>query len=321
MNRKLYPLKFTPIFLDKVWGSESWLISSMGEGLEGEVTDGFLSENTLSDILETYMGELTGDKVFEFCHLQFPVLLKRLEIKDRISVQVHPDDETALERYDDYGKEEIWYILKADKNARIYLGFNKDTDASEFYGSCCDGTVDGMLNEITPKAGELYHIKPGTVHSCRGGLTIIEIQQPSYQTLRLYDWGRENNPDTAREMDLEEALDIIDYSRYDVETNRISRIKAGASIFSNEHFTVSGQIVDKAETVDTEAAGGFIIYICVEGSASICDAAGAQFKIEKGESILIPSSAEGWELRPSGAKAVLMKVTMGEMEEKDDYIK
>lgn len=315
MNRKLQALKFTPALLEKVWGSESWLISSMGEGLEGEAAGGFLAGNTLSEILETYMGELAGDKVFEFCHLQFPVVIKTLEVKGRTSLEVHPDDETALERYDDYGKEEIWYILKAGRNARIYLGFNEDTDASQFYGKCSEGTVEGMLNTITPVEGELYHIKPGAVHSCSGEMTILEIQQPSYQTLRIFD--REN----AGETDLEEALDIIDYGKYDVASNRIGKLKDGMTIFGTEHFNVNGIVLEKREVVEPDEAGSFIIYICVGGSASLCDGAGNSLTLEKGEPVLIPASADEMTLSPSGDRAVLLKVTMGDMEEEDNYIK
>lgn len=234
MVKKLYPLKFQPILKTKIWGGnrlakeyskhpgpeeeidlshigESWEIADLGDE-SNVVSEGFLAENSLFDLLETYLGDLVGDKVFEMYNLQFPVLVKLLDISKDISVQVHPDDEIALERYDNYGKEEFWHILDADESARIYLGFKRKVTAAEFYDKCKDGTVVQLLNEIRPRKGDNFHIKPGTVHSAAGGIRLVEIQQPSDITFRLYDWEREFDPKTAREMHLEEAIDCIDYS-------------------------------------------------------------------------------------------------------------
>lgn len=318
MNRKLYPLKFNPVFLEKVWGSETWTVSSMGEGLEGEVSDGYLAGNTLSDLIEIYMGELVGDNVFEFHNLQMPVLIKQLKVEDRISVQVHPDDVIAAERYGDYGKEECWYVVDADQSARVYAGFRKDTDAGEFYAACKNGTVIDLLNCFAPKPGDFFHIKPGTVHSCSGNLTIAEVQEPSDITLRLYDWGKENNPETARRMDLEEALDIINYSAYDTALFRKSDNGSDAVLTENGHFTV--KIIHPAMEEKFEGGESFMVYICLKGDAAVTDEVGNTCRISAGEAVVIPASIDSHILTPGKKGTSLLCVTPAAEEEKDNYI-
>ncbi|MBR5056892.1 MAG: class I mannose-6-phosphate isomerase, partial [Bacteroidales bacterium] len=215
MNRKLYPMTFEPLVEERAWGSESWLVAAMGEGRNSVVTNGFLAENDLDDILETYMGDLVGESIFNYYNLQFPLLVKILDVRENLSVQVHPDDTIAFERFFDYGKSECWYVLESSPDARIYMGFKRETSAGEFYEKCKDGTVVELMNVIHPEAGEAFFIPAGTVHACGGGLKIAEVQEPSDITLRLYDWGRENDPATARQMHLEEALDCIDYGKFD----------------------------------------------------------------------------------------------------------
>lgn len=318
MNRKLYPLKFNPVFLEKVWGSETWTVSSMGEGLEGEVSEGYLAGNTLSDLIEIYMGELVGDNVFEFHNLQMPVLIKQLQVDDRISVQVHPDDDVAAERYGDYGKEECWYIVDADESAKVYMGFAKDTDAGEFYAACKNGTVTDLLNRFTPKPGDFFHIKAGTVHSCSGRVTIAEVQEPSDITLRLYDWGKENNPETARRMDLEEALDIIDYSAYDTSSFRKSDDGSDGILTENGHFTV--RILHPAGERKIEGTDTFLVYICLKGEASVTDEAGNVCRISAGEAAVIPASVDSYTLAPEKEGTALLCVAPAAEEEKDNYI-
>ena len=154
------------------------------------VSEGFLEGNSLFDILETYLGDLVGDKVFEMYNLQFPVLVKLLDISTNISVQVHPDDEIALERYDNYGKEEFWHVLDADENARIYLGFKRKVTATEFYDRCKDGTVVQLLNRFVP-------VRATTSILSRAPFIRPQVVSDWWKfnnldiTFRLYDWERE----------------------------------------------------------------------------------------------------------------------------------
>ncbi len=345
MTKKLYPLKFQPILKTKIWGGnrlvkeyskfydpeeeidpshigESWEIVDLGDD-SSMVSEGFLEGNSLFDILETYLGDLVGDKVFEMYNLQFPVLVKLLDISTNISVQVHPDDEIALERYDNYGKEEFWHVLDADENARIYLGFKRKVTATEFYDKCKDGTVIQLLNEIRPRKGDNFHIKPGTVHSATGGIRLVEIQQPSDITFRLYDWEREFDSNTAREMHLEEAIDCIDYSASTPSSLVIPTDTTQGPLCESDNFIITALDLKDTLHIYTERFDSFIIYICTQGSASFQVMEGGKkvsYDISKGGTILIPASLDDFFIVPLEKNTLLLEVWLRPAEEVDDYI-
>ena len=345
MTKKLYPLKFQPILKTKIWGGsrlvkeyskyydpeeeidpshigESWEIVDLGDD-SSVVSEGFLEGNSLFDILETYLGDLVGDKVFEMYNLQFPVLVKLLDISTNISVQVHPDDEIALERYDNYGKEEFWHVLDADENARIYLGFKRKVTATEFYDRCKDGTVVQLLNEIRPRKGDNFHIKPGTVHSASGGVRLVEIQQPSDITFRLYDWEREFDSNTAREMHLEEAIDCIDYSASTPSSLVIPTDTTQGPLCESDNFIITALDLKDTLHIYTERFDSFIIYICTQGSASFQVMEGGKkvsYDISKGGTILIPASLDDFFIVPLEKNTLLLEVWLRPAEEVDDYI-
>ena len=292
---------------------------------ESVVSEGFLKGNTLEDILETYLGDLVGDGVYDRYRNQFPLLIKLLDINDRLSVQVHPDDTTASQRYDSYGKKECWYVLEAGSDAVIWLGLKKDISANEFYEACKNGTADSLLNEFHPRKGECYLINPGTVHAAGGGLVIAEVQQSSDITLRLYDWGRENNPATARAMNLEEALDIIDLHALDAEECIVRKPESGKAIFDTDRFTLTKVELTQPYKVNPEQAGSFVIYICIEGSAELqvpqADGNNQAYSLDKGQLILVPASLEECFLVPTATGTeVLETFVKVDENEKDDYI-
>ena len=321
MNRKLYPLTFIPLRQERVWGAESWEISSMGDGAESIVASGFLAENTLGDLVETYLGQIVGDRVFDRYGLQFPLLIKRLEVNELLSVQVHPSDETAAERYDQYGKDECWLVTAASPRARIYMGFKRDTSAAEFYRRCKEGTVEELLNVYVPKPGDFFHIPAGTVHACGGGLTIAEVQESSDMTFRLYDWGRENDPATARKMHLEEAIDCIDFNRYDEKRLHVPAGDDRELLAENDHFTIRRRRVESPLILDMDRFESCLIYYCLEGSATVsCEGAPEEAVLSPGGCVLIPWGVGEATLTPSGAGATLLQATIPAPEEADDYI-
>lgn len=336
MEKKLYPLKFIPVPSKRPWGGnalvtklgkefvvadedgnesklgadekigESWELADMGIE-DSIVAEGWLAGNTISELMETYLENIVGEDVYNYYGRQFPLLIKFLDINDRLSVQVHPDDEVAAERYDSLGKAEIWYIMDAQPGARIYAGFNRDITAQELYDRCRQGTVEDVLNVIYPKKGDALLITPGTVHAADGGILIAEIQESSDMTFRLYDWGREFNPATARPLHLDEAIDIIDYHAFDPGLFRKGPLwgdeashepchaaasechchEDGLDCHCHEHHSHNAEggvveslverpefCVSKLNLADplhiyTEKFGSFIIYICTEGAASI----------------------------------------------------
>ena len=315
---------------------ESWELADMG--LEDSVVaDGWLAGNTISDVMETYLERVVGEKVYNYYGRQFPLLIKILEIKNKLSVQVHPDDDIAAERYDALGKAELWYVMDAAPGAKVYCGFNRQMTAQELYDRCKNGTVEEVLNVIYPKKGDVIYIKPGTVHAADGGLLIAEIQESSVLGFRLYDWGRENNPMTARPTHLEEGIDVIDYNPFDDSLYRKGPLWGDEA--AHEHgpvvtltegpeFNVSKLILSDPLHIYTEKFESFIVYMCVEGAASIQvpstkengEAYMENYEIKKGETILIPAELPDFYLVPRDRSTILLEAVTRPEDELDDYI-
>ncbi len=338
---KLYPLKFIPDARERIWGGdylaknlkkefdesyagkpvgESWELWSLYGG-SSVVQNGYLAGNTLDELMEIYLGDLVGENVFNWYKGDFPVLVKILDIKDKISVQVHPGNDIAFERENSYGKAEMWYIMDAKPGAKLYVGFNKDVTPVELYEKCKDGTVTELLNCFTPKKGDCLYIQPGCVHSAEGEVIIAEIQQSSDISYRLYDWGRENNPATARRIDIEDAIDVIDYSKFDIDKFYFSNVGGNKTIVDTSNFIVKTIELEKAETVVPSLRGSFTIYMCINGEAVIKMNDGTQYSICTGETLLIPASMEDFTIAPTAGNVLLLEITMPQLtEEPDTYL-
>ena len=338
---------------------ESWEIADMGIE-DSVIVNGWLAGNTLSEIMETYLERVVGENVYNYFGRQFPLLIKFLDINDKLSVQVHPDDEVAAERYDSLGKSEMWYVLDAKPDSKVYMGFKREVTAQEFYDRCNDGTVEEILNVIHPKKGDVLFITPGTVHAADGGILIAEIQESSDMTFRLYDWGREKDPAKARPIHLEEAIDIIDYRPYDPgkfrkgplwgdEASHVPCCNHDCHCDEHEHHhhdheAKEGEVVEtlvessqfnvsKLHLADplhiyTEQFESFIIYVCIEGAASIQvpstkengEAYMENYEFAKGETILIPADMPDFYLVPRDRSTVLLEALTRVEEEMDEYI-
>jgi len=310
----LYPLKFKPILKERVWGGEVWQIS----GIEGEtslVSNGFLKENSINELVETYLGELTGDAIYESFGNVFPILVKILQINDPLSLQLHPSDEISMERHDSYGKTECWYILEAKPSAKIYLGLSKDLTPQEFYDHCNNDSVEGILNVITPKRGDFIYIEPGTLHAATGGITVAEIQQVSDVTYRVYDWGREHNPETAREMHLDLAIDCINYNKmelraphylYDGESDSEEE---GKRVLSDcKYFKVSLMELQDIKRLESDSFSSFIIYFSTEGEAIIRGGNG-EVSIKRGECAIVPAYLGEYTIEKATPTCRLLEIT------------
>lgn len=358
MEKKLYPMKFLPIASRRPWGGtalvkilgksfiendengnertvaedeligESWELADMGEQ-DSVIGNGWLAGNTIGDIMQTYLERMVGERVFEWYGTQFPLLIKFLSIEGKLSVQVHPDDITAEERYDSLGKTEVWYILDAKEDAKIYMGFKKDVSATEFYEACKKGTADGLLNVIYPKKGDVIFIKPGTVHAAEGGIMVCEIQESSDMTFRLYDWGRELNPSTARKMHLEEAIDLIDFKAYSGDgfipaPKKTPEKTASVCIADCPQFTVNHITLFDGMSISTERLGSFVIYSCIKGEVSLQmadeKAAIKDYRLHQGDTILVPAECPDFILSPLEKGSELLESVTRPPVDKDSYI-
>ena len=315
---------------------ESWELADMGQE-DSVVAEGWLAGNTISEVMETYLERVVGEKVYNYYGRQFPLLIKFLDIQNKLSVQVHPDDEIAAERYDALGKAELWYVMDAAPDARIYCGFNKEMTAQEFYDRCNNGTVLDVLNVITPRKGDVIQIKPGTVHAADGGILVAEIQESSILGFRLYDWGRESDPATARPTHLEEGIDVIDYNVFDNSLYRKGPLWGDeaahehgpvVSLAEGPEFNVSKLILTDPLHIYTEKFESFIVYICVEGAASVQipatkengEAYMENYEFVKGETILIPAELPDFYLVPRDPSTVLLEAVVQPEDQLDNYI-
>ncbi len=316
MNQ-LYPLKFKPIFKDKIWGGdkiksvmgmdygslpncgEAWIVSGV-ENDSSEVTNGFLAGNELNELVEVYMGELVGESNFERFGNEFPVLVKILDAHDWLSVQVHPDDQLAEERGLGRGKTEMWYVLDAEPGSELISGFSKSISKEEFQQRINSGTIKEVMNYEEVKKGDLFFMPAGRVHALGPGILLAEIQETSDTTYRIYDWDRTDDKGNPRALHIEESIDAIDYTKSEEAKSPYTKKQKGTTpLVKCEHFTTSLIEVSEPIAKDYSALDSFIILICLEGAVRIESEAGVEI-LTKGETILVPAIMEWIRLFPEG---------------------
>lgn len=212
-EKKLYPFRLTRIEDKYPWGSEEFRLADLGYR-DTFVHDGWLSGNTMGELMETYLDRLTGDHVFDTFGLQFPFQIRRIHVKGRMPLRVSPEDETARDRYDHLGKEKLWYVVSADKGSRMLIGFRRDTDASELYQECLEGNPVKLLNTLEPRAGQFFYIPAGTPHCAFGPMTIVEVSESSALDFCLCGWGNDLGDEFDPALNIIDALDFIKYEQY-----------------------------------------------------------------------------------------------------------
>ena len=313
----LYPLKFEPIYKERVWGGsklrdhynrmspadrpigESWEISGV-MGDVSVVSNGFLAGNELNELIEVYMGELVGDRVYNRFGEEFPILLKILDVKELLSIQVHPEDELAIERHNAYGKTEMWYVMDAEPESYTYLGFNRNVNEAEFLTHLKQHTLPELLNKEPFSPGEVFFVPAGTIHSIGPGLLLAEIQQTSDITYRVYDWDRKDLNGEPRELHTELALDVLDFNKserlkvdYSTEKNTAHTVKMCPQFTANL-IEVDGKTNRQYHDLDS-----FVIYFCLEGDAIVACAGGVESLLEA-ETLLLPAEFEEASLTGKG---------------------
>lgn len=290
----MYPIKFEPLYYEKVWGGraignyrnnlpagdigESWDLACHDNGMS-IVANGDFKGKTLKYLIETYKEKLVGTDISLD---RFPLLIKMLHAKDKISIQVHPDDEYALKHENDLGKTEVWYVLHAQPNANMVLGV-KDCTKEQFEKAASTGKLEPYLNRIPVSKGDVYFIEAGLVHAMEG-VVVVEIQQNSDVTYRAYDYGR------PRQLHMKKVLDVMNIDLKGENIKGLSVEKKGCTKtyycydknFSLEHYDIVGEIEEES---DQER---FYIYYCVEGNGKIISN-GYEQSLGVGDAILIPA--------------------------------
>lgn len=323
----LYPLKFKPRIKERIWGGqailkkkgkaasrlakdklygESWDLSSV-KGDVSVVSNGFLKGNSLEEVIEVYMGDLVGEENFERYGLGFPLLVKYLDCNDKLSVQVHPDDTLAMERHDSFGKTEAWYVVDCKPGAAIYLGF-KDLNITreEYIAAVAESRLADLLNRVEVKPGDVFFIPAGTVHALGAGIEVVEVQQTSDVTYRIYDWDRVDASGKGRELHTALAVDAIDFEA-DAELlhRKYDLAKGGeAKVIESPYFTMVLHDVADEKRLERSNIDSFIIYIALKGDAMVV-ADGNEESLAEGEVMLIP--AETYDVTIKG-NAQIMEV-------------
>lgn len=309
-------MKFTPIIKETIWGGkklnqkynkgkasqtnigESWELSGIQENIS-IVENGFLAENDIQELIEVYMSDLVGDKVYKQFGIEFPLLFKFIDANDQLSIQVHPDDKTARQKHKAYGKTEMWYIIDAEKDATIINGFKKNLDKEEYLKHLNNGTIEEIVNRVSVTKGDVIYIPAGRVHSIGKGVVLAEIQQTSDITYRIYDWNRKGLDGNLRELHTDLAIDVINFDKpknnkedITIEENKTSTL-IDSPVFKTNIIKLDNTIEKDYFTTDS-----FIVYMCIDGSAEIITSGNENVQITTGETVLIPNEITTVRIKP-----------------------
>lgn len=317
-----YPILFTPILQDKIWGGsklgqllgkdtkklkvgESWEISDV-EGFVSIVSNGSEKGKNLNDLIKEYGAELLGESIYKRYGDHFPLLIKFIDAKKDLSVQLHPNDELAKQRHNSFGKTEMWYVMQADEGARLNIGFNKDLDKREFLDYLDKGEIVDILNFEKVQKGDAVFINTGKVHAIGSGVLLAEIQQTSDITYRIYDWDRVDDDGKSRELHTALALDAIEYKKKDdywLDYEKPENVSS--NITSCDYFTTNFLPVTNDLVKDYTELDSFVIYMCVDGMAEISIENHSE-QIRKGQTVLIPANTK--EVKITSEKSELLEI-------------
>jgi mannose-6-phosphate isomerase len=311
----LYPLKFEPILQEKVWGGnklstyfnkegngnigESWELSGV-RGFVSVVENGELKGKDLNQLIETYGVELMGEKVIESFGSTFPLLFKFIDAREDLSVQLHPDDALAKERHDSFGKTEMWYILDAEQDARLLLGFNTSMDEETYIRHLSEKRIPEIIHSEKITKGDSFFIAPGTVHAIGAGVMLAEIQQTSDITYRIYDWDRMGLDGRERELHTDLALKAINYKETDTRLVYDKIDNTPNLICRSPYFETNQLQLSKKFRRDLSEIDSFVVYMCVEGQGTF-HLGYDSVTVKKGETILIPALTEILEINTQSA--------------------
>lgn len=313
----LYPLQFTPIFKQTLWGGsklkeilhkaapertgESWEISGLATD-DSVVAAGPLAGQTLRGLCARYSAELLGEKVVARTGTEFPLLFKFIDARQDLSLQVHPNDELAKKRHNSFGKTEMWYVVQADPGAKLINGFMRALPRANYSAAVQSGDILNYVGTYTVQAGDGFFIPAGRIHGIGAGILIAEIQQTSNITYRLYDYHRKDKDGHERTLHTQEGFEALDFSVTEkAVVHPICASNIPAEVAACPFFTVNVLALQGKLARDLSARGSFVAYMVLEGQAELA-VADQRYPIAKGQSILIPASLAHYTLHARQAK-------------------
>lgn len=321
----MYPLKFEPILKQTLWGGdkiipfkhlnetlpnvgESWEVSAV-EGSESVVANGADKGYTLPEMVRKYKEELVGEANYARFGNKFPLLIKFIDAKLDLSIQVHPGDELAKKRHNSFGKNEMWYVIAADKGAKLISGFAEEITPKEYKDRVHNGTFAEVLQTCAIEPGDVFYVPAGRVHGIGAGVFVAEIQQTSDITYRIFDYNRKDKDGKSRELHTSQAMDAINFSDvqddFRTEYERIQN--EPVEMVASPYFTTSVYDMTEEITCDYSELDSFVIFICVEGSCRLTDDNQNEITLRAGETVLLPAAVQEVTIVPEGQRVKLLE--------------
>ena len=312
----MYPYLFQPILKEIIWGGtdirpfkgmtptqekigESWELSHV-DGDFSVVAYGADKGKMIDELIREYGESLLGSEVMKRFGTRFPLLIKFIDARDDLSIQVHPDDALAEKRHHSFGKTEMWYVIKATPDAALYCGFSQPIDADEYVRRVEDNSIMEVLKRYNVTAGDVFFLPAGRVHAIGAGCFIAEIQQTSNITYRIYDYNRKGADGKGRELHTELAKDAIDYTfQNDYQTHYTSQPGAAVELVQCPYFTTRLLETETPMMRDYATLDSFVVYICMAGSVELRDDNGNELTVSQGQTVLFPATTQSVTLKPA----------------------
>lgn len=319
----MHALKFKPILKQTLWGGdkiiafkhldvnlpnvgESWEISAV-EGSESVVANGVDKGRTLTEMVREYKEKLVGESNYARFGEKFPLLIKFIDAKFDLSIQVHPGDDLAKKRHDSFGKNEMWYVIAAGKGARLISGFSRQITQKEYKERVGNGTFAEVVQSCDIQPGNVFYVPAGRVHGIGAGAFIAEIQQTSDITYRIYDYNRKDKDGKPRELHTALAMDAINFS--DVQDDFRAEYEhlqnKPVEVVASPYFTTSVYDMTEEISCDYSELDSFVIFICVEGNCRVIDNGQNEITLRAGETVLLPAVVQGITIIPDKAVKLL----------------
>ena len=321
----LYPLKFKPILKEKIWGGdklkfkdhanykdhsigESWELSGV-EGSISVVENGRLEGRSLQDLLHEFSAELVGNRVYDKFKEEFPILIKFIDAKDDLSVQLHPDDQLAKQRHGSFGKTEMWYILETEDKASLVLDFKEKITPTEYQEILNTNQLKSALNIVKVNPGDTFFIKPGLVHAIGAGVLLAEIQQTSDITYRLYDWDRKDSYNNERELHTDLALEAIDFSHtLDFKIDYTPKLNTKVSLADTPFFKTQFIEIEGHNLLDYSKLDSFVIFMNIGTQEANLTCDGTIYTIPEKQTILIPAQINSIEIESKSTRLLEISI-------------
>ena len=319
----MYPLKFEPVLKQTLWGGdkiipfkhlnetlpnvgESWEVSAV-EGSESVVANGSDKGLTLPEMVRRYREELVGEANYARFGNKFPLLVKFIDARQKLSIQVHPGDELAKKRHNSFGKNEMWYVVSADEGATLISGFSRQITPKEYKERVHNGTFDEVLQTCAIQPGDVFYVPAGRVHGIGAGAFVVEVQQSSDVTYRIYDYNRKDKDGKLRELHVSQALDAINFAdvQDDFRTEYEATPNEPVEILTTPYFSVSLYDMTEEITCDYSELDSFVIFVCIEGFCRMTDDMQNEITVCAGETVLFPAVTQSVNIIPDGKVKLL----------------